>query len=239
MGKVLRILAVVAMGLASVFNLLGGVGTSCIAWNADKYGKAFAVFVPYMTIYQIFVYLSVLVGVAGIIVTYALVRRDKWAYWGGVITMVAGLVIAGVHMYYTSQLKEVSFFQTPPTSMRFYITFLTLALFLVLRIPGLRKRVDFTAPWQGRSKTMAGGLSASIAGFVILTTPIWAGAPHMVDGYNLVNFLSVPLMVVGGLTMAFGISLVAMVALGISREQTTSWFRRGATSLYQAIFSRV
>ena len=227
LGNVLRIAAIVMVAMTGVFNLLGGVGTSCVAWNADKYGKAFAMFVPYMMVYQILVYVILIVALAGVVASYALLRRDGWAFRGSLISLAVSVIIAGIQMYYTSSLKGISFFQTPPTSMRFYISVLSLIFLLVLMLPGLRKRVDFTSPWPKRnSKSSAGGLTAIIASIIILTTPIWAGESHMLDGYNLVNVLQVPLMLVGGLTLASGIGLLVSSTLGITREQIASFFRR-------------
>jgi hypothetical protein len=229
MGKVLRVLAIVGMALTSAFTLLGGVGTACLAWNADKYGKAFAAFVPQMPVFQIFVYLSVLVGMAGVVAAYALLRGDKWAYWGSVVILVVGVVIAAIQMYDSSILRKVSFFDTAPTSMRFFITLLTLVLFLILRLPRFRKLVDFSAPWKGQgSRPAAGGLAAVTVGVVILTTPVWAGASHMLDGYNLVNVLQVPLMVMGTLLLLLGIGLLVKATLGVSIGQVLALIRRGS-----------
>ena len=91
--KILRGVAIVFMSLTVLMTLLGGVGTTCVAWNADKYGKVYAMFVPYMPTYQNFVYLSVAAAMVGGIVTYALVRREKWAYLGALITLLACLII--------------------------------------------------------------------------------------------------------------------------------------------------
>jgi len=226
-GKVLRTIAIVAMGLTAVFTVLSGVGTACVAWNADKYGKAFAMFVPFMPIYQNLVYTMTLAGIAGVAATYGLVRSDRWAYWGSVIILAIGLIAAGVQMYYTSTLKGVSFFQTPPTSMRFYVTFLTLVFFLVLRVGGLRNLVDFTAPWgKSGGKTAAGGLAAFVGGILILTVPAWAGASHTPDGYNLVYVFAVPLMVSGALLTLTGITCLAMAAMGVSPRRVLDTMRR-------------
>ncbi len=234
MGDKLKILAIVAIGLTALFTLLGGVGTACIAWNADRYGAQFAVFVPTMPLYQVFVYVCVLAGAAGTIVTYALLRGDKWAYKGALITLLVGVVVAVAQMFHSSWLREVAFTDTMPTAMRFYITFLTLLLFLVLRLPGVRRRVevDFTRPWRGKgSRAAGGGLTAAIAGIATITTPIWAGSSHMLEGFNLVNVLQVPLLVGGGLLIVMGAVLLTPVFLGVSRREALRGLRyrlRGA-----------
>ncbi len=45
-GAILRIIAIILVGLTAAFTLLGEAGTTCVAFNADKYGRAFALFVP-------------------------------------------------------------------------------------------------------------------------------------------------------------------------------------------------
>ena len=222
LGNTLKILAIVAMGLTSLFTLLGGLGTACIAWNADMYGGRFAVFVPTMLLYQVFVYICLLVGMAGAVVTYALLRGDKWAYKGALITLLIGLIVALVQMFHSSWLREVAFTDTMPTSMRFYVTALTLILFLILKLPGIRNRfdVDFTTPWRGKgSKSAGGGLTASIAGIATIICSIWAGGSHMLEGYNLVNVLKVPLMVGGGLMILAGVVLLIPVLFEASYKQ--------------------
>jgi len=228
-GMVLRIVAIVLMGMATVFTLLGGVGTACIAWNAPMYGPAFAAFVPFMPVYQNFVYVGVFAALAGAIVVYALVRGDKWAYWGAVGTLIVGLGAAALQMFYTSTLKGVSFFQTPPTNMRFYITLLTLVLFLILLIPGIKQRATMSGPWKSKGTgSMTGGVTAIVTGIITLTTPYWAAESHTVDGNNLVYVFETPLMVFGSLVLFTGITLLACTMLGVTRERLKIAFHKKA-----------
>ena len=234
-GAILRIIAIILVGLTAAFTLLGGAGTTCVAFNADKYGRAFALFVPYKPTYQIFVYVSLAAGIAGLAAAFAMLRGYKWAYWGAIITVLVSLVVAAVHMYYTSTLKGVSFFATPPENMRFYASVITLLFLLLLRLPGIWQWANFTLPWRGRgSSSAAGGLTAFVAGVITITTPLWAGASHMLDGYNLVNVLQVPLTVVGlGLVLA-GLRLLVLASLGVSGEQIVWAVRRRARLVLQA-----
>ena len=219
--KILRGIATALLGLAVVMTLLGGVGTTCVAWNADKYGEKYAMFVPYKPVYQNLVYLSVAVAIVGGIVTYAVLRHEKWAYVGTLITLVACLGAAGIQMYYTSTLKQVSFFRTPPTNMRFYIAALALLVFLLLRLPGVWNYADFTHPWKGPgSWTTPTGLSMLAAGVATLTTPIWAGPSHMLDGSNLVSVLDGPLLIGGWAMTLIGAGLLLAAGLRLSLRST-------------------
>ena len=198
-----RRLAIVLFGLAVVITLLGGLGTTCVAFNAENYGKAFEKFVGYKFEYQMFVYVSIVTALVGIAALWALVKGAKWSYLAALVVLIVGLATAAAQMYYTSTLKQVSFFQTPPTNMRFYTTFGTLLVFLILRLPGIWKPVNLTGGSDSQSAGTAAGLTACVMGIVTVTTPMWAAAGHIVDGYNLVNVLAWPLAL-GGWAMIIG-----------------------------------
>ena len=209
LGATLRGVLVVLMGMTTVMTLLGAVGTSCLAWNGNLYGAAFKWIVPYMPTYQMLVYVSLVAGVAATLVCYAIVRGDKWFYIGALVTLVVAGGAAGVQMYYTSSLKDVSFFATPPTNIRFYITVVTLIAFLSVRIPGIWNKSGLGNPTGGKGGfTAPTGMALILGGLAILTTPLWAGAPHTVDGYNLVLTLEVPLLVDGMLMLIAGVCLL-------------------------------
>ena len=276
-GSTLRIVAIVLVAASAAFTLLGGAGTTCVAFNAAEYGNAFKMFIPFAPTYQLFVYISLVTGIAslgvafammrwpmwgtvitavlsvvsiaaglimsktglegaaacvvaviaGIALAYVLARAYKWAYWAAIGTVAISAGVAAAHMYYTSTLKLVSFFATPPESMRFYVSVLTLVVLLVLRLPGIWKWVDFTQPWPERaSKSTAGGVTAIMMGIIALSTPMWAGANHVVDGYNLVYVLEIPLAVGGWSLVLAGMGALITGALGISRQAALQALRR-------------
>jgi len=211
-AKLVRRIAIIIFGLAVVFTLLGGLGTTCVAFNAEKYGKAFEKFISYKGEYQMMVYVSIVTALVGIVATWALVKGKKWAYLLALIVLILGLATAATQMYYTSTIKAVSFFKTPPTNMRFYTTLFALIVLLLLRLPAIWKAVDLGN--QSSASNAAGpaaGLTACVMGIITVTTPMWAGASHMLDGYNLVNVLEWPLLV-GGWAMIIG--GIAAVLLG-------------------------
>jgi hypothetical protein len=227
LGKVLRILALILVGGTAAFTLLGGIGTTCVAFNAEQYGKAFAAFIPYKSIYQAFVVTSILAGLIGIAATVAMLRGYRWAYWAAIAAAVTGLATAGVHMYYSSTLKEISFFAAAPENMRFYVAAITLIVLLTVRLPGAWQYVDFTLPWRGGSgKASAAGMAAIAVGLITLTTPMWAAPNHVVDGFNLVYVLEYPLAIAGlGLTLG-GLLLIALAGAGWSPRATLAGLRR-------------
>lgn len=211
LGATIRTVLVVLMAATAVMTLLGAVGTACIAWNGDKYGPAFKWVVPYMSYYQILVYLKLVVGAVAVMVTYATARGDKWFYRGALITLVVGGSAAAYQMYMSSTLRDISFFAVAPTNVRFYITVTTLIAFVVVRFPGLWNRAGLSDKHnQPGSPMAAGGIALIVSGLLILMTPFWVGETHMLGEYNLVYTLELPLvldgtlLVIGGVVMCVG-----------------------------------
>jgi hypothetical protein len=194
------------MGLTVVFTLLGGIGTTCVAFGAENY-DSMASLVPYKLLYQAFVMISVAIGVWGIPVIVALVRGSPVAYRNALLNLVAGALSAGAQMLVSQSIRGSS----APVNMRFYFTAFTLVCFLLLRLPGVRERVDFSQAARGKTSGPASVGAAFVAcGLVTLTTPVWAGFSHMSSaGENWVELLGAPLRI-GGWAMV-GVGLVGLL----------------------------
>lgn len=223
-AKALRITAIVLMGLTAVFTMLAGVGTACVAWNADKYGKLYAGFVPYMPVFQGLVFVTVFAAMVGIVAAYALARGDRWSLRVSIIMLVVSLIASAVQMYYSSSIRAVSFFATPPTNVRFYITLVTLIVLAVLGLPAMRDKVRLGQPGQGSNA--AGGLTAFMGGILFMSTPMWAGPSHMLDGNNLVLLVQGPLMLGGAAMSVAGLVSLAASAFGMGRQDIGAAVRR-------------
>jgi hypothetical protein len=52
-GRILRVIGIILMALTVVFNLLGGIGTSCVALNPTGWSPAMAKLVPYQWLYML------------------------------------------------------------------------------------------------------------------------------------------------------------------------------------------
>lgn len=199
LGLVLKIVLALLAGATTVMTLLGAVGTACLAWNGDKYPKvAFGWIVPLMPTFQMLVYVSLAAGIALAIVTYALVRGDKWFYLGGLIFLIIAGSAAGYQMYLSSSSRNIPFFNAAPTNVRLYITLATLVAFLVIRFPGIWNKSGLDKPGSGKSNfTTPTGLALMLCGTMFVTAPLWASPEHVVDGFNYVTTLAVPLSVDG------------------------------------------
>lgn len=204
LGTFLRGMLLVLMAATTAMTLLGAVGTACLAFNGNLYGPAFKWIVPYMPTYQNFVYISLAAGVAATLVCYAIARGDRWFYLGGLITLlVAGGAVA-VQMYYTSYLRDIPFMSAAPANVRFIITVITLIAFVLVRIPPVWNKSGLGRPSnKPGSPAAAGGAALMVAGLLVVSAPLWAAPYHVVDGFNLVETLGVPLLIDGtGLVVA-------------------------------------
>lgn len=208
----LRILAMVLLSLTAAMTLLGGIGTSCVAFSAEKFGARMAALIPVKPIFQVLVFISIAAAIYGI---YSIVRLGKGrrgAYNQALIFLVVGLLASGVQYYYSLTLRG----STAPNNVRLYLTGLTLAALLAMRLPGIWQRSGFgDADAPGGSNKLAGGAALFLTGLVTLTTPLWAAPTHVIDGFNTVNVLLWPLMGVGcGLTLWGGWLLVGLRKAG-------------------------
>lgn len=204
-SKFLRGIVVTLMGLTVVFTLLAGAGTTCVAFGAEKYDSMVSL-VPYKPLYQAFVVVSLAVGIWGIPVTISLVRGGKKAYRNALLVLFLGALTAGIQMVVSQTVRGSS----APVNMRFYLTAFTLVVFLLLRLPPLWERVDFTQSMKGESsKGISAGTVLIVCGIVTLTTPIWAGPTHLsASGSNWVYVLHLPLQVGGWGMVLAGIVLL-------------------------------
>ena len=86
--KIVRIIAIVLLGLTAVMTLLGGAGTSCAAFSPEEFEME--ELIPYQWLYQVLVVTTVAAGLAGFWVTFAFVRGRKNAYRYTMAFLVAG-----------------------------------------------------------------------------------------------------------------------------------------------------
>ena len=216
LGKILRIVAIVFMGLTAVMNILGGAGTTCAAFLTQDY-PSYLVLVQLNVqwLWQSFVVLTILIGLAGVWSVVQLVRGKSSAYRFAVIVLALGTVVNGIHVFASKQYLG----NIMPVVMVFYANLITLVLFLVLGIPGLRERVNFAKSSDSSDNEMAAGLTAIVAGIVTLTTAIWVGPSHMFQGENWVDVLGLPLNIAGTILTLGGFFLVTRVSLQLFSKE--------------------
>jgi hypothetical protein len=89
-----------------------------------------------------------------------------------------------------------------------YMTSLTLVLFLLFRIPGMRKLALFQEDASAGS-TAAGGLTSIVTAGLVLSVQFWAGPSHLFNGVNYANSFQAPMAWIGSGLLLFGIGLIA------------------------------
>jgi hypothetical protein len=197
-------------------NLLGGIGTTCAAFLTRDYPPYWVLIKEDMQwLYQGLVITTVLIGLVGIWVTIQLARGKKNAFRNALIVLVIGTILAGIQFYYSLQL----FGKATPANMKFFSNVVTLILFLIYLIPGIRERVSFSKNNGGTDKNTAGGLAAIVVGILLLTTPVWAGPSHSFQGVNWVNLLQTELNISGILLTGGGVALLMRVFIDVFRQE--------------------
>jgi hypothetical protein len=212
--KIIRICAIVLMGLTVAFTLLGGIGSTCAAFLTEHFA-AMSPLLPYKWLYQLLVIVSVAIGLWGIRALVGLVKGKTWAYRETMLVLILGGLTALIQIIASRSLRGVSM----PTDIRLYITLLTLILFLILRIPGIWEKVNFYHQ-KGNTTDMAGGLAAISLGMMILTVHLWAGPSHTFDGFNYANVWSLQLTAAGWTLTLLGVAWMAKSVAHISSVET-------------------
>ncbi|MEA3337682.1 MAG: hypothetical protein U9R25_17430 [Chloroflexota bacterium] len=226
LGKILRIVAIILIGLASTLMILGGIGTICIAWFPENW-ESLAVMAPYKLIFQAAVIFTLLAGFTSLWATVKLIRREKNGWNMAVIALLLSLATAGTKMYFSNMARG----SVAPTNIRFYFSLFVLVYFLVMRIPPLWEKVGFED--QGRPDEdlsgLAGGTTAIVAGLLTLTVHLWAGPTHTVNGVNYVEYLHTELMIAGSVMVVAGLIALTLDLWNIIDPQNRTTRSRGSS----------
>lgn len=207
-GKALRTVAIVLFAAAAAFNLLGGIGTSCVTLNPTGWSASMAQLAPFQWLYIVLMLGAILVSAWGIAVTVGLARGRRNAYRDALVVLLLSGILAAVQTYASIALRG----KGAPQNIRYYFTTLVLVVFLLLRLPPVWRLINgFTGDDQGNWR-MPTGLAAFVGGLIVLTTPLWATPTHIgPDGANWVNVLPTPLLAGGALLTLAGAGLLSRV----------------------------
>lgn len=227
-SQALRTAAIVLAGMTAAMNVLGGVGTSCAAFFTRDWPQLWALY-DYRWLYQVLVVTTTLLGIAGVWATIGLSRGKKNALRNILILLVIGTILGGIQMYASLELLG----KARPANFKFYINALTLLVFLVYRLPGIRDRVDFSKSADSADRTTAGGLAAIAAACIVLSTASWAGPSHTFQGENAVHLLQTPLNVLGAILALVGLGLLVRVAVRVRTDVRRQESARAGLQLEQ------
>jgi lysylphosphatidylglycerol synthetase-like protein (DUF2156 family) len=214
-GKILRTAAIILIGMTAAMNILGGVGTSCAAFFTRDFPPLWSLY-DYRWLYQALVITTTLVGIAGVWGTVTLAQGKKNAYRNVMIILLVGTLLALVQYIASAILRG----KTTPANVKFFTNALTLLFFAGLRLPSIRKYVDFEAHEDSPDLAIGGGLAAIVAGGVIMTVNSWVGSSHIYQGENWVSVIQRPLNLSGAFLVATGIATLVWVVLSVIRRET-------------------
>ena len=209
-AKFLRFIGIALMGLTAAFTLLGGAGTTCVAINPTGFGESMAPLAKFQWLYVLFVLAGVAIGVWGIRATIKLVRGTSDSYLTSIKALVAGAAVGGLHIYVSRLLRGKSM----PVDAVVYTTILTLVVFLIFRIPGIWRAVNFD---KGFNNGNTGGLAASITlilvGVSVLALPFMMTETHtfVAGGINWAATWSLPLNLIGFLLIVDGLGWLTLL----------------------------
>lgn len=223
LGSALRVIAIILVSVAAAFTLLGGAGTSCVAFAAENFGDSMAKLVPVKPIFQVLVLVSLAAAIYGIRATVRLIKGKPGSVREVLLFLLVGGIASAVQYYYSLTLRG----STAPNNIRLYATVLALAVMMILLLPSLREKVDFERGKSGGGSPAAGGAALLLSGLLILTTPVWAAPTHVIDGYNTANELFWPLIIIGGLCASGGAVLLTHSHGSRKAVQTTVELRAG------------
>lgn len=204
LGVILRIVAIVFMGLTAAMNILGGAGTVCAAFLTEQFPPMLPL-LEYQWLYQIIMIVTIGLGLGGVWATISLIKGKPRIHRDAIILLAAGTVVGAVQVVASLILRG----KAVPANMKLYANGVTLILFLLLRLPGIRKRVNFSSEKNQPARNLASGLMAIICGGLVFSTSIWVGASHVYQGMNWVGVLRVPLFISGAALLIFGASRLA------------------------------
>ncbi len=204
-AKGLRIAGIVLMGLTAVFTLMGGAGTSCVAFNPQGFGGGFSGIAPFQWLYILFVVVTFAFGVMGARAVLLLIRNRFNSYRYALIALIGGSIIGVIHMLVSRSLRGSSM----PVDMVTYVNLFTLAIFLIFRFPGLWEQIGYGRPVQSNPAGMAGGMSAIVSGALCLTIQYWMGPTHTLGGVNYADVWHLAFQVIGWALVTAGVALLA------------------------------
>jgi hypothetical protein len=206
MGKILRWVGIILISLTSVFTILGGAGTTCVALAAENY-PSMAGIAPYKWLYVIFVIATIAAGVLMARATVMLVRRKPNAYRDTIISLLVGIGIGVIHMAVSRSLRESG--SSMPVDAVVYTAVLTLIVFLLFKIPGVWAKVDFSQASKGDNET-AGGAAAIVTGLFALTIQYWMAPTHTLSGVNYGDAFHTSMAIIGWGLVVTGIVIIQL-----------------------------
>jgi hypothetical protein len=202
-GKTLRVLGIILMGITSVFTLMAGIGTTCVAVAAENFSEKMAVLAPYSWLYILFVIITTAIGVYMVKALISLIKKRQNGYRDTIISLILGIIIGVIHMIVSRSLRGSSM----PTDGVVYVTVLTLIVFAIFKIPGIWKELHQDGTKPDDINTTAAAFTLLLCGIAVLTAPVWGASTHIFveGGQNWANAWPTQMNLIGFLLLLAGI----------------------------------
>ncbi len=163
---------------------------------------------PYQWLYILYVLVGIFIGILGIRATIDLIKGKKNAESAALVALILGIVTGGTHMLTSRALRGSS----KPVDFIVYFTIITLVIFLLFRLPRFREMALFEKDTTDSSGA-AGGLTAIVAGLLVLSVQMWAGPTHTMDVINYADAFHNALFICGSILILLGIWLISKSVL--------------------------
>ena len=151
----------------------------------------------------------------GIRAVVRLIKGHPNAYRCSLVALVAGTIIGVIHMVVSRNLRGSSM----PVDGVVYTTVITLIIFLIIRIPGIWEKVDFSKAKRQDSQRH-GGAAAIIVGALCLTIQYLMAPTHTMNGgINYGDAFHLSMSVIGWGLAVFGAAIITTLGLR-SRNRT-------------------
>ncbi len=226
-AKLLRIIGITLMSLTAAITLLGGAGTTCVAFNPTGYEGKFAGIAAFQWLWILFVLFGIAAGIMGVRAVIMLIKGNKYAYRAVIIALLLGTIINLVHMFASRVLRGASM----PVDGVLYTNVLTLLVFLLFRIPGIWQGINFEEPTDNQQASKNAVAFALIAvGLLCLTIQFLMTPTHTIGSINYANVWHMTLSTLGGSLILAGV--ISLLSTHISLARVRSFrFRNCLTNL--------
>jgi len=202
LAKFLRFVGILLMSITAGFTIMGGAGTSCAALFPTKW-DSMAPLAPFQWLYILYVLVTIAIGVLGIRAVVMLAKGRVGAYKAALTALILGVIVGIIHIITSRSLRGSSM----PVDAVVYMTILTLVVFLIFRIPGIWKGVDYTKAPRKEGKK-GGGAAAIAVGVLCLTIQFFMASTHTWEGVNYADAFHATMSIVGGVLVLFGSGLM-------------------------------
>jgi hypothetical protein len=199
MGKILRFLSIFLLSISALFNIMGGIGTTCVALNPTGYGGNFDAILRMQWLYIIFVIVTSSFGVMMSRAVFLVIKGRANAYRYSLISLSGAMVVGIIHIIASRSLRGASM----PVDAVVYVTLITMTLFLLLKVTGNWEKISY--PQSGHVENdPSAGISAFVTGILCFNIEQIIPQSHTINGINFADTFHLPMTISGWIFISIG-----------------------------------